>query len=144
MFTPFKRMKNLALFQRAGMLKVRFHNGPNDTVGEIDLSDWVSFGDIGLGIADYLADWGRGQAHTTRISFKKSLTKFRIFLSSLDLESTGSRLSVAEFPNNVLLMFGNWLNGNREIEHDPSKQLTKSVKAKHYNKIRNIFVLGQI
>ena len=37
-------------------------------------------------------------------------------------------------------MFGNWLNGSQEFEHGPSRQLKKSVKSKHYNKIKNIFM----
>lgn len=128
------------VISKAGVLKVRFYNGLNDAVEEIDLSDWITFGDIGLGIADYLADWGRGQAHTTRISFLRSLTKFRTFLCSQDLGNTSSRMSMEYFPSDILLRFGNWLNDSREIECGSSKPLKSLVKSLYYNKIKNIFV----
>lgn len=125
------------------VLKVRFLPLPGEETPELDLSDWLHRGELGRAVADYLADWGVGHPHSTRMTRKELLGSFQSFLSLGEACGFTPTRRIGDISTQLLSMYSSWMDHKLEIIPNNSPPLSDNTKAQRYNAVAHMISAWQ-
>ncbi|MBE7184986.1 MAG: hypothetical protein INR68_11325 [Methylobacterium mesophilicum] len=137
---PLKPREEYGVIRTEDDLLVRFApSEPGMKPQEVSLKDWLDRKELALAVAHYVADWGIGQARTTRSGIAARLKPYLTYLRACDDLNLSPSISVAKVANTVSVdMYVAWLNGALELVNVDGKPLSKNTKAQRYAVVRDM------
>lgn len=140
---PIRPREEYGVVQTADSLKVRFASRPGEPPQELDLSEWLHRGELGLAVAHYLADWGAGRSHATRHGQQKLVGYFLAYLRASEASGFKPITSISQLSTELIAMYVAWLDGAVELIRSKSKPLGKNTKSLRYNAVKQMLSFWQ-